>query len=294
MSQEADQYINNIRTKYGAFELAETRIRFDPALYNIYIQNLISAVRKSPSPNGANNLDGSEASTSKNTPTINRSAEAEPSKSFENPIEMPEAINSRQFESILEADANDCMSIDDLIEPIVEESLASAKYEASISIDDHPDVVDGNIAEQFRDNDYDVEVESCEYDVHAMESSFKHWSKGFLSICRRNDRLIEELKNKLESADETIEKLSKENEELKVESENQVEALKVAHDQEMTQLKEEHGRMIERHKTALEQCKRNCSQRIEEAKSNKYCMCCDKPTSLGIYICSKECQKQHW
>lgn len=169
--QEADQYINNIREKYGAFQLAEARTKFNPALYDNYIQDLMSAVKRSP-----------------------------------------------------------------------------------------------------------------------VKNTAQHLSRGLSSIRKRNDELNENLK----SLEETNTKLNDENVQLKNEMENRIEALEETHNQEIIQLKEEHQRLIEQQKLAMQQCKQEYSQRVENAKSNKYCMCCGNAKPLDIYICSMECQKRHW
>lgn len=169
--QEADQYINNIREKYGAFQLAEAKTKFNPALYDNYIQDLMSAVKRSP-----------------------------------------------------------------------------------------------------------------------VENTAQHLSRGLSSIRKRNDELNENLK----SLEETNTKLNDENVQLKNEMENRIEALEETHNQEIIQLKEEHQRLIEQQKLAMQQCKQEYSQRVENAKSNKYCMCCGNAKPLDIYICSMECQKRHW
>lgn len=240
--QEADQYINNIREKYGAFQLAEAKTKFNPALYDNYIQDLMSAVKRSPVENTAQNdeddLDDSMESTT------------------ENPSNLVESVKS----------------------------------EPSIDIDDTIEIPDGLIAAHYEDDDEDTEVESSDYDLHSMECSLQHLSRGLSSIRKRNDELNENLK----SLEETNTKLNDENVQLKNEMENRIEALEETHNQEIIQLKEEHQRLIEQQKLAMQQCKQEYSQRVENAKSNKYCMCCGNAKPLDIYICSMECQKRHW
>ncbi|XP_055306236.1 MYND-type zinc finger-containing chromatin reader ZMYND8-like [Sitodiplosis mosellana] len=46
--EEAEQYIKNLREKYGSFELEEPRTPFDPALFNDYILKLTSRIITSP------------------------------------------------------------------------------------------------------------------------------------------------------------------------------------------------------------------------------------------------------
>lgn len=109
-------------------------------------------------------------------------------------------------------------------------------------------------------------------DMNSMSGyskSLKHFTEGFDRICRENTRLNKRVMDLEKNLKESNSKLMDENVKLKIEMKNRIKALKETHNQEMTQLKEEHQKLIEQQKQTIEQCKREYLKRIEKAKSNR-------------------------
>lgn len=67
---------------------------------------------------------------------------------------------------------------------------------------------------------------------------------------------------------------------------------------ENKKLIEEHRESMQKqndaHKRALDECKMEFSNRIENAKNNTFCVSCDKAKPLNSYVCSFECQQRYW
>lgn len=248
--QEADQYINNIREKYGAFQLAEAKVKFDPASYNDYIQDLISAVRRSPKAKAA------------------------------------------QSGASVESD------LDDTMESSTESLSTCCSSTTTIWSRSH-----GSRESSTRQSGDDDYAETSDDDMDSLSgynTSLQHITSGFDRVCKKNSvlkkRVLDLERNhqlKVKTLEEINSKLMNENAQLEDEMKNQIEAAKETHNQEMTQLKEDHQRLIESQNLAMERCKREYSQHVEDAKSNKYCMCCSNAKPLDSYVCM-ECQKHHW
>lgn len=164
-------------------------------------------------------------------------------------------------------------------------SISPIKLEASIEIDDQNENTRDNTDEDL-DEDMQSENDSTtngnEVDTNRSDDDLdsdslpdynnfvQDISEGFQRICQ--DNLV--LKKRTKKYERKINALEETNSTLKAENE----ALKMAHDQEIARLKEEHEKQIEQQKKL-----------IQEAKQNKYCNGCDSAKPLDIYFCQTRC-----
>ena len=243
--------------EYGAFHLAKAKTKFNPALHEDYVQALMSATKKFAELNTFQNVEN-DFDDSMESNTGNRCSATKSSLS----------VTSKMFgESSAEQSEND----------------------------------DHDTDENARDGiDADSETSDDDMDSISMyNSSLQHFTEGFDRICKNNDkmkkRLIDlEKKHQLEVKilKETNTKVIHESVQLNAEMKNQIEALNETHNRKIIELKEENQKLIEQQKLAMEQCKQEYLQLIEDAKRNKYCIGCGNPKQLDIYVCNIECQKR--
>lgn len=222
--------------------------------------------------NGDNNLDVPMVSIAENSSNLVRPVKTEPSES--------EVLNYEQFESIEDDtrfEASNHYNMEDTAQngenDSMDDSLASmnenpptldqsVKSEQSESIEDTTEMVEDTSTGRFVDADKRGELESSGL-ANSIECSLQYLTNGFQTFKQKYEKMEDHLK----LIEETNTKLINENEQLKVEMENRIETLKETHNQEMAKLKEEHQRLIGQQKLAMEQFKRDCLRRVEEAKN---------------------------
>lgn len=182
--------------------------------------------------------------------------------------------------------------------------------DVNLDIDEFPDIEndvlmtsDNNLEPSLIEDNLNASNSVSDYD-----NSLQHFTKDF-------DRISQELKKRLKNSEKQHEtdikrlkekntKLVAENKKLKVDTENKIDELKKIHDQEIIALKAEHQKQFEAYKSnvennekqkqAVEQCIKEYSLLVADAKKNKYCDGCGNAKPLDIYVCSVDCQRICW
>lgn len=264
--QEADEYINNIRQKYGSFELAESKTPFDPSKYDDYIRVFISKVPKSPTIVAETNRTENAATDSMQY--IHRNPFI--------PIKIEQSVS---IEDINELFGNPSTGqINDNEEDIGGNFDDDQKMDTE---DDESTISDQNFAINTTEDDLDLP------DVSDYKNSLQHFTHGFNRVCKMNATLKKRLRDMGRKHELDVETL-------KNEHRNEIETLNKAHEQEIKRLTDDQQSLIDERKQAIiEQCKQENAQLLEDAKKNKYCLGCGNSKPLDIYVCNIECQGRY-
>lgn len=232
-----------------------------------------------------------------------RKATVENCGNSEDPVQIPTVEQpSASVESV------PLIKIERVFEAYVDPN--AVETDTNFDIDDFPEIENdvlmtsnNNLGPSLIEDNLDATNSVSDFD-----DSIQNFTKDF-------DRISQELKKRLENSEkrhetdvkrlkETNTKLVAENKKLKVDTENKIDELKKTHNQEIIALKAEHKKQFEAYKSnvennekqkqAVEQCIKEYSLLIVDAKKNKYCDGCGSAKPLDIYVCSVDCQRICW
>ncbi|XP_055306341.1 MYND-type zinc finger-containing chromatin reader ZMYND8-like [Sitodiplosis mosellana] len=323
--EKADEYIENIRTKFSSFHLSDTKTAFDPTMLKQYHLDAIPGYANSQEPSiVSEDITDSSLDSSVNALEDQIHSDADMST-------LPRGVRKNKFVSI------DLTLSDDLTDGNSDDDNPSESDDGSDPKDKNYGQIDAGFANNTNDGELNT-VETIEDSINEPstegsnipvvesianddEGTAETWNlakcrevmsqsqqstlnsnKALQCLCDLNAKLQDENKHLVTEYDRRIKDL-----EQLVASHNEQEKkwtdeLKTKTDQ-LTEHTSEYNKMIERKdqekKTAINETKKRCKEeydrQLENNKKMKFCVVCDtaKPQDTP-YLCSRECGKSYW
>lgn len=315
--QEADKYINNIRKKFGSYELVQKKTPFNPSLLNMYLLDAIpDAGNSQAQPNVSED-------TATDNPTVlvnelhDQTYSDDDLLTLSTGVQLNESllIDSSGSGSIVDDDSEHNYRLDsDDLEPIrfthnTGFVLKKVDIDSKADITADPTIVPAEDFMQYRNSRpiaNDPESTADEWNLakckQAMKESTENFNKAFDFVCDLNAKLEADMRALTTKHDDQVKKLKERNQQLiDVQAEKARSANKLIDELtmkigrlEMEKLQHEEERTMAV-KEAKKQCAEDYARRLEANKKMKFCMSCDaaKPQDT-FYVCSTECQKRYW
>ncbi|XP_055306334.1 MYND-type zinc finger-containing chromatin reader ZMYND8-like [Sitodiplosis mosellana] len=319
--KEANEYIENIRTKFGSYQLAETKTVFDPTMLNRYLFDAIPGyVNSQELPILPEDITDSSPDSLVNVSEDQIHSDADMST-------LPRGVRKNKFKSI---DLTLSDDLTDIGRSDSDDDYPSESHDGSDPKDKNYGQIDAGFANNTNDSELITEDSINESSTEGSnipvvepianddEGTTETWNlakcrevmlqsqlnsnKALQCLCDLNAKLQDEKKNLAARYDRRIKNLEERNQQLHEHEKKWTDELKMKIDQLVEQTSE-YNKMIEKKdqekKTAINETKKRCKEKydrqLENNKKMKFCVSCDDAKLQDTpYLCSTECGTRYY